>query len=159
MAEFAKPRLVRRIERMDGTLLWTPNRAHPGDGPARCLPDDFDAARRRDGGTGTSFAPWALKVPSRGRPATNDGADTWFVGYTPVWSPGSVWYDTAFARQRGERRQNGRAGVGALLPRWLAERGRDWDVPDGLVSVNIDLQTGALAGDTFVRARNGSWPE
>jgi membrane carboxypeptidase/penicillin-binding protein len=80
---------------------------------------------------------------------TNDGADTWFVGYTPVLVAG-FWFGYDTPRSLGDAA----SGARMAAPAWVRfyrdgwrERGRDWDVPDGLVSANIDPETGALAGE------------
>jgi penicillin-binding protein 1A len=146
-----RPRLVRRIERMDGTLLWT---SEPELTPAMDPRDAFQMTSMLrgvvDGGTGNVVRAMGIEGPIAGKTGTtNDGADTWFVGYTPVLVAG-FWFGYDTPRSLG----GAASGARMAAPAWVRfyrdgwrERGRDWDVPDGLVSVNIDLQTGALAGE------------
>jgi len=143
------PRLVRRIERMDGTLIWS------SDSVLVPVMDPRDAFQMTsmlrgvvDGGTGHVLRDMGVDGPVAGKTGTtNDGADTWFVGYTPVLVAG-FWfgYDTPHSL--------GGAASGARMaaPAWVRfyrdgwrERGGDWAVPDGLVAATIDAQTGALA--------------
>ena len=89
-----------------------------------------------------------VPLPAR-RETTNDGADTWFVGYTPVLVAG-FWFGYDTPRSLGDAA----SGARMAAPAWVRfyrdgwrERGRDWDVPDGLESAMIDPETGALAGE------------
>ena len=146
-----KPRLVRRIERLDGTLLWT---SEPELTPAMDPRDAFQMTSMLrgvvDGGTGNVVRAMGIEGAIAGKTGTtNDGADTWFVGYTPVLVAG-FWFGYDTPRSLG----GAASGARMAAPAWVRfyrdgwrERGRDWDVPDGLVSVTIDAQTGALAGE------------
>ena len=146
-----KPRLVRRIERMDGTLLWS---SEPELTPAMDPRDAFQMTSMLrgvvDGGTGNVVRAMGIAGPIAGKTGTtNDGADTWFVGYTPVLVAG-FWFGYDTPRSLG----GGASGARMAAPAWVRfyrdgwkERGRDWDVPDGLVSATIDPETGALAGE------------
>jgi penicillin-binding protein 1A len=144
------PRIVRRIERMDGTLLWS------SEAELAPVMDPRDAFQMTsmlrgvvDAGTGNVVRAMGIEGPVAGKTGTtNDGADTWFVGYTPVLVAG-FWfgYDTP-------RPMVAASGARMAAPAWVRfyregwrERGRDWDVPAGLVSAVIDPETGALAGE------------
>jgi len=145
------PRLVRRIERLDGTLLWS---SEPQLSPAMDPRDAFQMTSMLrgviDGGTGNVVRAMGIEGAIAGKTGTtNEGADTWFVGYTPVLVAG-FWFGYDSPRSLG----NAASGARMAAPAWVRfyrdgwrERGRDWDVPDGLVSVTIDPQTGAVAGD------------
>jgi penicillin-binding protein 1A len=143
------PRLVRRIEHMDGTLIWESKEEF-----AQAM-DPRDAFQMTsmlrgvvDGGTGNVVRAMGVSGAIAGKTGTtNDGTDTWFVGYTPVLVAG-FWfgYDTPHSL--------GGAASGARMaaPAWVRfyrdgwrERGGDWAVPDGLVPAIIDPQTGAVA--------------
>ncbi len=144
-----KPRLVRRIERMDGTLLWS---SEPVLATAMDPRDAFQMTSMLrgviDGGTGRVVRDMGVEGPIAGKTGTtNDGADTWFVGYTPVLVAG-FWFGFDTPRSLGD------AATGARMaaPAWVRfyrdgwrERGYEWPVPDGLVAATIDAQTGALA--------------
>ena len=155
-----KPRLVRRIERMDGTLLWS---SEPELTPAIDPRDAFQITSMLrgvvDAGTGNVVRAMGIDGPIAGKTGTtNDGADTWFVGYTPVLVAG-FWFGYDTPRTLG----GGASGARMAAPAWVRfyregwkERGRDWDVPDGLVSATIDPETGALAGE-YCPLANREW--
>jgi len=146
-----KPRLVRRIERIDGTLLWS---SEPELTPAMDPRDAFQMTSMLrgvvDGGTGNVVRAMGIQGAIAGKTGTtNDGTDTWFVGYTPVLVAG-FWFGYDTPRSLGDAA----SGARMAAPAWVRfyrdgwrERGRDWDVPDGLVAATIDPQTGALAGE------------
>jgi penicillin-binding protein 1A len=146
-----KPRLVRRIERVDGTLLWS---SEPELTPVMDPRDAFQMTSMLravvDGGTGSVVRAMGVEGPVAGKTGTtNDGADTWFVGYTPVLVAG-FWFGYDTPRSLG----SAASGARMAAPAWVRfyrdgwrERGRDWDVPEGLVSAVIDPETGALAGE------------
>ena len=146
-----KPRLVRRIERMDGRLLWSSEAELT---PAMDPRDAFQMTSMLrgvvDGGTGNVVRAWGIEGAIAGKTGTtNDGTDTWFVGYTPVLVAG-FWFGYDTPRSLG----GAASGARMAAPAWARfyregwkERGRDWDVPDGLESATIDPETGALAGD------------
>ena len=146
-----KPRLVRRIERLDGKLLWS---SEPELTRAMDPRDAFQVTSMLrgvvDGGTGNVVRAMGIDGPVAGKTGTtNDGADTWFVGYTPVLVAG-FWFGYDTPRTLG----GGASGARMAAPAWARfyrdgwrERGRDWDVPDGLESAYIDPETGALAGE------------
>jgi penicillin-binding protein 1A len=143
------PRLVRRIERMDGTLVWS---SEPQLSPAMDPRDAFQMTSMLrgviDGGTGNVVRAMGVDGAIAGKTGTtNDGTDTWFVGYTPVLVAG-FWFGYDAPRSLGDAA----SGARMAAPAWVRfyrdgwrERGRDWDVPDGLVPVTIDPQTGAVA--------------
>ena len=144
-----RPRLVRRIERMDGKLLWS---SEPELTPAMDPRDAFQMTSMLrgvvDGGTGNVVRAMGVEGAIAGKTGTtNDGADTWFVGYTPVMVAG-FWFGYDTPRSLG----GAASGARMAAPAWVRfyrdgwrERGRDWDVPDGLISVAIDPQTGGRA--------------
>jgi 1A family penicillin-binding protein len=146
-----KPMLVRRIERIDGKLLWT---SEPEMTPVMDPRDAFQMTSMLrgvvDGGTGHVVRAMGVAGPIAGKTGTtNDGADTWFVGYTPVLVAG-FWFGYDTPRSLGSAASGSRMAA----PAWARfyrdgwrERGRDWDVPEGLVSATIDPETGALAGE------------
>jgi penicillin-binding protein 1A len=155
-----RPRLVRRIERIDGTLLWS---SEPGLSPAMDPRDAFQMTSMLrgvvDGGTGNVVRAMGIGGPVAGKTGTtNDGADTWFVGYTPVLVAG-FWFGYDTPRSLG----GAASGARMAAPAWVRfyregwrERGRDWDVPEGLVSATIDPETGALAGE-YCPLANREW--
>jgi len=146
-----RPRIVRRIERTDGSLLWS------SDVAAEPVMDPRDAFQTTamlrgvvDGGTGRVIRDLGVDGPVAGKTGTtNDGIDTWFVGYTPTLVAG-FWFGYDTPRSLGDAA----SGARMAAPAWARfyrdgwrERSADWDVPDGLVSADIDPVTGALAND------------
>ncbi len=99
---------------------------------------------------GTAPAARALGRPAAGKTGSTNGYfDAWFIGYTPDYATG-VW--TGF----DEEKTLGKSEFGgtASLPVWLeymkaAHDGlpvRNFPVPENVVFVNIDNETGKLVG-------------
>ena len=147
------PVLVRRIEAADGTLLWSSEIAR-----VRVM-DPVDAyqitAMLRgvvDYGTARSLRGWGVEGPVAGKTGTtNEGADVWFVGYTPTIVAG-VWFGYDQPRQISGNASGGRLAAPAWAEFYTEgwrERGseRDWSPPAGLVEVEIDPETGEPASE------------
>ena len=155
-----KPRLVRRIERADGKVLYE---SEPELSVAMDPRDAFQMTSMLrgvvDGGTGSVIRAMGIDDPVAGKTGTtNDGADTWFVGYTPVLVAG-FWFGFDTPRSLGPSASGARmAGQawGRFYRDGWRERGRDWDPPEGLVAVNIDPETGGLASEWCPTA-NREW--
>ena len=149
-----RPRLVRRIERADGSVLWSQEGATPV-----AVMDPRDAYQMTsmmrsvvDRGTGTAIRASGVTQSVAGKTGTtNNGADVWFVGYTKSLVAG-FWfgYDTPHSI-------SGDANGGRLAaPAWAEfyqqgwrDRSADteWQPPAGMVPRLIDAETGMLAGD------------
>lgn len=91
------PRLVTRIEAPDGKVLWTQEVLRA---PAMDPRDAYEITSMLKGvvdyGTGTVIRSYGITGPVAGKTGTtNNGADVWFIGYTPTILAG-VWfgYDT-----------------------------------------------------------------
>ncbi|MEP6990680.1 MAG: PBP1A family penicillin-binding protein, partial [bacterium] len=88
------PRLVRRIEAADGTLLWSSEIV-----PADTVMDPRDAYQITsmlrgvvDAGSGRTVRDAGVRGPVAGKTGTtNNATDVWFVGYTPTLVAG-VWF-------------------------------------------------------------------
>ncbi|HKG90442.1 MAG TPA: PBP1A family penicillin-binding protein [Gemmatimonadaceae bacterium] len=148
------PRLVRRIESADGTVLWSSE-----IGARVPVMDPRDVYQLTsmlrsvvDHGTGRTVRDMGVQGPVAGKTGTtNNGADVWFVGYTPAVVAG-FWfgYDTP-------RAISGNAAGGRLAaPAWAEffstgwrERSSEgeWAPPAGMVMRLIDAETGELATD------------
>ncbi len=145
------PRLVRRIERLDGSLVWQ-------DSVRRTqVMDPRDAFQLMtmlrgvvDGGTGNALRQYGVAGPVAGKTGTtNDATDVWFVGFTPTLVAG-FWFGYDTPRSLGDAASGGRLAAPAWADFYLRgwrEKGRDWPVPEGLVERDIDLDTGLLAGE------------
>ena len=147
------PHLVRRIEAADGTVLWS---AEAGTEPVMDARDAFQLTSMLqsvvDDGTGSTLRRRGISVPVAGKTGTtNNGADVWFVGYTPTIVAG-FWFGYDTPRSLG----TGAAGGRFAAPAW-ADFYRDgwnsrddrqgWTPPDGLVPVMVDAQSGLLADE------------
>jgi 1A family penicillin-binding protein len=147
------PSLIRRIEAGDGTVLW---RA-PARKRERVL--DPTAAFQLtsmlrsvvDGGTGRSLRDRGVRGPVAGKTGTtNDGADVWFVGYTPTLVA-AVWFGYDAPRPIGPSASGGRLAAPAwaafYLDGWREREPADWPPPAGMVSRTIDGFNGDLANE------------
>jgi penicillin-binding protein 1A len=147
----AKPTGIVRVENSKGEMLWQPtlNRtAVLSTGEAWLMTDMLRDVVRR--GTGTR-AGTNLRVPAGGKTGTtNDGADVWFIGFTPDLVAG-VWM--GLDKPRGIMR-NAQGGELAA-PAWNAfmtevyrrrSTAIDFPGPGGLVAVPVDRLTGYRAG-------------
>jgi 1A family penicillin-binding protein len=146
-----RPRLVRRIERADGTLLWS-----IGTERAQVM-DPRDAFQMTsmlrgvvDGGTGSVLRSMGVTGPVAGKTGTtNDAMNVWFVGYTPTVVAG-FWFGYDTPHSLGDVASGGRLAAPAWAQFYLEgwrERGATWTAPAGLVARDIDLETGELAGE------------
>src|SRR5687767_4193171 len=92
-----KPRLVRRIEAPDGKVLWSTEIERSQAMDPRDAYEITSMLRGAvDYGTGRVIRDYGVKGQVAGKTGTtNNGADVWFVGYTPTLVAG-VWfgYDT-----------------------------------------------------------------
>lgn len=147
------PHLVRRIETADGTVLYT---YRPAPQPVMDPRDAFQLTSMLegvvDGGTASALNDYDVGVPVAGKTGTtNNGADVWFVGYTPTLVAG-FWFGYDTPRSLGAGAAGGRFAAPAWAEfyknGWSARGDRDgFTVPDGLVAVEVDQDSGLLAGD------------
>jgi 1A family penicillin-binding protein len=146
-----QPIMVRRIETPDGTVLWSAPRART----ERIL-DPEEAFQLTsmlrsvvDGGTGSVLRDLDVTGPVAGKTGTtNNGADVWFVGYTPS-IVAVVWFGYDSPRTIGTNATGGRfaAPAWAAFYRngWKERPGTDWAPPPELTSRTIDAINGDLA--------------
>ncbi len=148
------PRLVRRIEAGDGTVLWSSDIA-----PRDSVLDPRDAFQITsmlesvvDGGTGRSVRTLGARGPIAGKTGTtNDGTDTWFVGYTPSLVAG-VWFGYDTPHSMGAGATGGRYAAPAWADFYIhgwprGARDEEWLPPPGMVSRVIDAENGLLANE------------
>ena len=146
-----QPRIVDRIERADKTVLW---RATP---LREVVMDPRDAWQVTsmlrsvvDEGTGRAVRSMGVTGAVAGKTGTtNGGTDVWFVGYTPDVVAG-FWFGYDTPRSMGDAVNGGRYAA----PAWAdfyrngwRERSAAWKPPQGMVPVEIDPETGRLAGE------------
>jgi penicillin-binding protein 1A len=147
-----KPRLVLRVERPDGKVLWAPEpeRRHVLEADVAYLITDVlrEAITR---GTGTAVRQAGFQGPVAGKTGTtNEGTDAWFVGYTPE-VVASVWMGFDQPRPIVPQATGGRLAAPVWARMMLRfYRGRPmpkpWSLPSGVIEASVDPATGlALA--------------
>jgi penicillin-binding protein 1A len=156
------PRLVRRIERGDSTLLWA---ATVTTTPVMDPRDAFQLTSMLrsvvDEGTGRAVRAAGITGPVAGKTGTtNNGSDVWFVGYTPTLVAG-VWFGYDTPQSLGDGANGGRHAAPAwadFYRRGWRERdnGDAWAAPDGLIARDIDPATGLLA-EEWCDERRREW--
>jgi penicillin-binding protein 1A len=148
------PVLVRSIASPDGTVLWRATRQPPervlGAAEAFQLTSMLESVV--DGGTGSIVRELGVRGPVAGKTGTtNNGADIWFVGYTPT-VVATVWFGYDAPRPIAGNASAGRLAAPAWAAfyrnGWADEPGPDdWAPPAGLVSRTIDAFNGDLANE------------
>jgi penicillin-binding protein 1A len=103
-----------------------------------------------DGGTGRAVRDLGVRGPVAGKTGTtNNGADVWFVGYTPT-VVGAVWFGYDAPRSIAPGASGGRLAAPAWAAFYLAgwrERDAVWQPPAGMVQRTIDAFNGELANE------------
>jgi len=150
-----RPRLVRRIDTLDGEVLYSGESA-----PLERVIDPRDAYELTsmlravvDYGTGRPIRDWGARGMIAGKTGTtNNGTDVWFVGYTPnlvaaVWfgydDPHSISYDASGGRLAAP------AWAEFYTQGWkdIIMQGA-WEPPPGVdEAVMIDPTTGWIANE------------
>ncbi|MDQ3697308.1 MAG: PBP1A family penicillin-binding protein [Gemmatimonadota bacterium] len=160
----ARPRLVRRIEDADGAVLWTGEPA-----PLEPVMDPRDAYQLTsmlravvDYGTGHAVREYGARGPIAGKTGTtNNGADVWFIGYTPTVVAG-FWFGYDNPRPIAGDASGGRLAAPAWAEfytrgwREPASSRAAWRAPEGMVMRQIDVHTGELAGE-WCEATQAEW--
>ena len=149
------PRLVRRIEAADGTLLWSAEIV-----PADTVMDARDAYQITsmlrgvvDGGTARTIRDLGVRGPVAGKTGTtNNATDVWFIGYTPTLVAG-VWFGYDTPRPIAPRASGGQLAAPAWAHFYMngwrepAASADGWSPPPGMTMRVIDRETGMLAGE------------
>lgn len=149
------PRLVRRIEAADGTLLWSAEIA-----PADTVMDARDAYQITfmlrgvvDGGTAKTIRDMGVRGPVAGKTGTtNNATDVWFIGYTPTLVAG-VWFGYDTPRSIAPHASGGHLAAPAWADFYMngwrepATSADGWAPPPGMTMRVIDPQNGMLAGE------------
>jgi penicillin-binding protein 1A len=151
LGEGVRPRFVVRVDAEDGRVLWQadePERRHVLDAAvAYVITDALEDVLTR--GTGTAVRESGFKAPAAGKTGTTqDGADTWFVGYTPE-IVAAVWMGFDRTRPIMAKATGGRLAApvwARLMTRIYAGRKppAGWPMPAGVVEGLVDPQTGLL---------------
>jgi 1A family penicillin-binding protein len=145
-----RPRLVTRIEAPDGKVLWSQEVERA---PAMDPRDAYELTSMLRGvvdyGTGKVIRDYGITGPVAGKTGTtNNGADVWFIGYTPTIVAG-VWFGYDTPRQIAANAAGGRFAAPAWAEfyktGWRERSGVDWVPPNGMVSAIVDPESGQLA--------------
>ena len=148
-----RPSLVRRIETPDGTVLWRTPVVNPERvlGTAEAFQLTSMLRSVVDAGTGSILRELDVRGPVAGKTGTtNNGADIWFVGYSPS-IVAAVWFGYDSPRAIAINASGGRLAAPAWAAfyrnGWKERPGTDWQPPANLVSRSIDAHNGDLAGE------------
>ena len=147
------PSLIRRIESGDGSVLWRapPTKRQRVLDPAEAFQLTSMLQSVVDGGTGRLVRDRGVRGPVAGKTGTtNDGADVWFVGYTPT-VVAAVWFGYDVPRPIGPSASGGRLAAPAWAAfyseGWREREPAGWSPPTGMVSRTIDAFNGDLANE------------
>ena len=155
------PRLVTRIEAPDGKILWSQEVQRA---PAMDPRDAYELTSMLRGaidyGTGRVLRDYGVTGAVAGKTGTtNNGADVWFIGYTPTIVAG-VWFGYDTPKQIADRAAGGRFAAPAWADfykaGWSERRGTEWMPPDGMQSAIIDPESGELATE-FCPRKQREW--
>jgi penicillin-binding protein 1A len=149
-----QPHIVSRIEAADGTVLWqTPSgQAELVLGSAEAFQITSMLQSVVDGGSGRVLRRMGVRGPVAGKTGTtNNGADVWFIGYTPTLVAG-FWFGYDSPRAISSNASGGRLAAPAWATFYLDgwhERSPagSWRPPAGLVERTIDASNGELANE------------
>jgi penicillin-binding protein 1A len=146
----AEPRFILSVETEDKKVVWRPEprlRQVLDPGVAYLVTNVLSEALER--GTGIEVRQSGLRAPAAGKTGTtNDGADAWFVGYTPDLAAG-VWIGFDQPRPIVADATGGRLAA----PVWanLIQRAyryrlppRPWSRPRSVVARPVDPATGLV---------------
>jgi penicillin-binding protein 1A len=156
-----QPRWIERVEDADGNIIWEPEirRNEVMDPGVAYLVTNMlqDAV---DHGTGTAARRAGFRGPAAGKTGTtNDGADVWFVGYTPT-AVASIWIGFDDPKEIVKDASGGRIAApvwGRVMRRIYSTRKMpaEWQAPESIVKRAVDPSSGFLvaAGCRPVRGR------
>lgn len=148
------PRVVLRVERADGTAIWSapePSRRQVLDPAVAYLLDD--ALREAlASGSGAPGLPPGFAGRAAGKTGTStDGKDVWFIGFTPAVVAG-VWIGYDEPRPIADQATGGRLAAPVfrrLMTRLYAGRGAPqwWPMPPGVASWPVDPASGLVLSE------------
>jgi penicillin-binding protein 1A len=154
LGEGVRPRLVRKVEHPDGEVLFEAEPEEPSrvlePGIAFLVTDALREALER--GTGTAVRQAGFRGPAAGKTGTtNDGTDTWFVGYTPE-VVAAVWIGFDKPRPITTAATGGRVAApvwARLMTRYHSGRSlpSPWRPPSGVFQASVDPGTGLILAE------------
>ncbi|HKH49537.1 MAG TPA: PBP1A family penicillin-binding protein [Thermoanaerobaculia bacterium] len=157
-----EPRRILAVEDADGRVLWRsePRRREVLDpGVAYLITDVLSEALER--GTGYRVRQSGVRAPAAGKTGTtNDGADAWFVGYTPELAAG-IWIGFDQPKPIVEDAAGGRVAApiwASLIRRTYSGRPlpKPWPQPESVVSRPVDPASGLVLKDGCAPLRGAS---
>jgi penicillin-binding protein 1A len=165
LGQVVEPRLILRVEDEKGKVIWRsePRRHSVLDPGVAFLITDV-LAESVVSGTGTPIQQTGLKAPAAGKTGTtNDGADAWFVGYTPEIAAG-VWIGFDKPRPILDKATGGELAApvwGRMLARVYQERPapKPWTAPADVIPHWVDPPTGLVIKEGCAPQRGFARPE
>jgi penicillin-binding protein 1A len=150
LGQAVEPRLILRVEDEKGKVIWRsePSRHAVLDPGVAFLITDV-LAESVVSGTGNLVQQTGLKAPAAGKTGTtNEGADAWFVGYTPEIAAG-VWIGYDKPRPILDKATGGQLAApvwGRMLARVYQGRPapKPWTAPADVIPHWIDPPTGLV---------------
>jgi 1A family penicillin-binding protein len=153
LGQAVEPRLVLRVEDEKGKILWKSEpRRHPVVDPGVAFLITDVLAEALVSGTGRLIQQTGLKAPAAGKTGTtNEGADAWFVGYTPE-IVGGVWIGFDRPRTILDQATGGSLAApvwGRMLARVYQTRPAPgpWRAPASVIPHWIDPPTGLVISE------------
>lgn len=144
------PSAILRVEDKNGNILWQPEsrQVRVMDAQHAWLVVDGlrDVVRR---GTAAGVVGSKINFPAAGKTGTtNDGMDTWFIGFTPDLVTG-IWIGFDKKQVIMPNAQGGRLAAPAwtTMMKEIYDRRKlptGWGMPEGITSVEVDRTTGYL---------------
>ncbi|MGQ0704422.1 MAG: penicillin-binding protein 1A [Gemmatimonadales bacterium] len=147
------PIAILRVEDREGRILWQPEitqREVMEPQLAWLVLDGLRDVVRRGTAAGSVVSRGGFRLPAGGKTGTtNDGMDVWFMGFTNDLVTG-VWmgFDKKTAIKSNADGGRLAAPAWAAMMREVYERRRPpppWIMPEGIIELEIDEQTGFLA--------------
>jgi penicillin-binding protein 1A len=151
LGQRVKPRVITKVEDAKGDVVWEAGAPDTErvieEGVAYLVTDALREALVR--GTGQAVSQAGFRAPAAGKTGTtNDGADAWFVGYTPD-VVASVWVGFDKRRPIVARATGGRVAAPVWARTMLRiyqkrKMPREWARPSGVIEGMVDPASGML---------------
>ncbi len=145
-----QPRWIERVEDVDGNVIWEAKSRSTevmDEGVAFLVTNMLQDAV--DHGTGTAVRRVGFSGPAAGKTGTtNDGADVWFVGYTPN-VVAAIWVGFDQPKEIVEEASGGRIAApvwGRIMRKVYTGRKMpaEWTAPESVVRRSVDPTSGML---------------
>lgn len=148
------PRPILRVESVDGNLLWeTPVEREEvlDERTAWIMVSMLRDVVDRGSGIRVRALGVPREVPVAGKTGTtNEGTNTWFIGFTPDLVTASwVGFDRPAPIRRDAQGGRDAAPINARVLKWYYSENpvpKPWPEPEGIVGRSVDRSSGKLAG-------------